>query len=964
MALSDDSLSLFHPLIAAWFRESVGKPTPVQAAAWPRIAVGEHVLVTAPTGSGKTLTAFLWALNQLITGEYPRGRCGVLYVSPLKALNNDIQRNLLAPLEGLRAKFEEEGEDFPPIRVLTRSGDTPSRERQSMLRRPPEILITTPESLNLLLTSRGGTGMLGAPRVVILDEIHAVVDSRRGTHLMTAVERLARLAGEFQRIALSATVRPPEMVAEFAGGYLREGDRYTPRTVVPVRADMRKSYRIGVHYPTAIEDESRWPAIIDACREIIRRNRSTLIFTNSRRQAEQFTWKINAGEEEMLAYAHHGALSREIRLEVERRMKAGRLKAIVATSTLELGIDIGALDEVVLIGAPPAVSAAVQRAGRAGHRVGETSRATLFPTHGHDLLAAAVLAKNMPAQNIEAVQAVRRPLDVLAQVLVSMTAVEPWDIDELYAEIRRSYSYHDLPRAQFDLVMNMLAGRYADSRLRELSPRLSIDRLENTAAARPGAVRDLYLSGGTIPDRGLYHLRHMETNALIGELDEEYVWEARVGQPVTFGTQNWRIERITHNDVYVLPGSPSVKEAPFWKAEELNRDAHFAELVGLFLEEADGRLKDPAFLAELRRDYCLDPAAAEALLDYLARQREHAGCPLPHRHHLLVEHVETGPAGHPGNQVVLHTMWGGRVNRPFALALAQAWEERFGDPVETFTSDDAVYLVLSREIAGAEVLSLVTGARLEELLRKGLEGSGFFGARFREAAGRALLLTRRRYNERLPLWVSRLRSKKLLAAVSNYPDFPLLLEAWRSCLRDEFNLDILQERLAECETGAITWSETRTLSPSPFAQVMSWRQMNHYVYIDDTPAGKTASNLRGDLLREVAFTPNLRPAISPAVIAQFEAKRRRLAPGYSPGTPRDLLDWVKERLLIPQEEWQQLLAAIQRDHGLAEEHILQGLEKKLALMVPSTGYLLIAAMENVPRLRKVFPGMKVEPFVI
>jgi ATP-dependent Lhr-like helicase len=962
MAGLDDNMSLFHPLVAAWFREAVGAPTAVQAAAWPRIAAGEHVLVTAPTGSGKTLTAFLWALDRLITGAYPGGRCSVLYVSPLKALNNDIQRNLLAPLEGLRARFEEEGEEFPQIRVLTRSGDTPSRERQSMQRKPPEILITTPESLNLLLSSRGGTGMLGAPRTVILDEIHAVVDSRRGTHLMTAVERLARLSGEFQRIALSATVRPPEVVAEFVGGFLRDGDRYTPRPVTPMRADMRKSYHIGVHYPpTVLADDSRWPAIIDACREIIRRNRSTLIFTNARRQAEQLTWKINAGEEDMLAYAHHGALSREIRLEVERRMKAGRLKAIVATGTLELGIDIGALDEVVLIGTPPTVSAAVQRAGRAGHGVGETSRATLFPTHGHDLLASAVMAKNMPAQNIEAVDAIRCPLDILAQVLISMTATETWDIDELYAEIRRSYSYHNLTRTQFDLVLNMLAGRYAESRLRELSPRLSIDRLDNTAAARPGAVRDLYLSGGTIPDRGLYHLRHLETNSLIGELDEEYVWEARVGQPVTFGTQNWRIERITHNDVYVLPGSPAMKEAPFWKAEELNRDFHFAEQIALFLEEADGRLQDPAFRAELQRDHFLDPAAAEALLDYLARQREHAGSPLPHRHHLLVEHVETGPAGHPGNQVVLHTMWGGRVNRPFALALAEAWEERFGDPVETFTSDDAVYLVLSREISGAEVLSLVSGARLEELLRKRLEGSGFFGARFREAAGRALLLTRRRFNERLPLWVSRLRAKKLLAAVSNYPDFPLLLEAWRSCLRDEFDLDALKILLAECETGAITWSETRTLTPSPFAQVMSWRQMNHYVYIDDTPAGRTASNLRGDLLREVAFTPGLRPSLPPAVIAQFEAKRRRLAPGYSPGTPRDLLDWVKERLLIPQEEWQQLLTAIQRDHGLTEEQILQGLEKKLALMVPPTGDPLIAAVENLPRLKKVFPGMKAEP---
>jgi len=411
----------------------------------------------------------------------------------------------------------------------------------------------------------------------------------------------------------------------------------------------------------------------------------------------------------------------------------------------------------------------------------------------------------------------------------------------------------------------------------------------------------------------------------------------------------------------VLPGSPTVKEAPFWRSEELNRDAHFAEQIALFLEEADGRLKDPAFPEELQRDHFLDPSAAESLLDYLARQREHTGCPLPHRHHLLVEHVETGPAGHPGNQTVLHTMWGGRVNKPFALALQQAWEEQFGDPVETFTTDDAVYLVMSHQVSGAEVLSLVTGARLEELLRKRLEGSGFFGARFREAAGRALLLTRRRFNERLPLWVSRLRSKKLLAAVSGYSDFPLLLETWRSCLQDEFDLDILRGLLAECETGAITWSETRTLSPSPFAQVASWRQMNQYVYIDDTPAGRTASNLRGDLLQEVVFTAGLRPALPPAVITQFEAKRRRLAPGYSPATPRDLLDWVKERLLIPLPEWRQLLSAIERDHGLTPAEITAGLEKKLATLIPPGAQPLIAAVENVPRLKKLFPAMKIEP---
>ncbi|MHB1000729.1 MAG: DEAD/DEAH box helicase [Armatimonadota bacterium] len=959
-----NSLSLFHPLVEKWFREQVGTPTDVQSAAWEKIASGKHVLVTAPTGSGKTLTAFLWALNQLASGDIQTGRCSILYISPLKALNNDIQRNLLTPLSQLKRVFEENGEEFPNIRVMTRSGDTPNDERRRMQRKPPEILITTPESLNLLLSSQGGMGMLDKIQCVILDEIHAVIDSKRGSHLISAVERLVPLSGEFQRISLSATVRPLELVAEFVGGYkLLDGERYEPREVEIVRSDARKTYDVRVHFPEAMIDEtgsmSTWPPIINACKETLQQNRSTLIFTNGRRLAETITWKINAGEDELLAYAHHGSLSKDVRREVEEKLKAGRLKAIVATNSLEMGIDIGSLDEVVLIQSPFSISSAIQRIGRAGHRVGEVSRGTFLPTHPHDLLNSAVLAKNILSQNIEDVHAIRCPLDVLSQVLISMTGMETWDIDELFAEIRRSFTFHNLTREQFDLVLNMLAGRYSDTRIRGLRARVSIDRLDNNVAARPGALQDLYLAGGTIPDRGYYHLRHLETGAVIGELDEEYIWEAALGQMMTFGTQSWRIERITHNDVFVSSvKEKSARQAPFWKAEEINRDFHLSEEIGLFLEYANDRLDDPEFITYLCKEHCLPEDSAMILASYLKRQKDSCRTDLPHRHHIVIEHVTAGLEGCPSNQIIIHTGWGGRVNRPFSMALGAAWDEQFGTDIEIFPSDDAIYIQMPDDVSGDELLSLVTSARLESLLRAKLETTGFFGARFRENAGRAMLITRRRARERMPLWVNRLQSKKILDSIYKYADFPILLETWRCCLQDEFDLDTLRRLLSELETGAITWSEAQHDYPSPFAQTMSWRQINQYMYADDTPKGKAnTSNLRTDLLQEVVFTPGLRPAIAAYIIERFVDKRQRIASGYSPQSPRDLLDWVKERLLIPLHEWKQLLQAIEDDHGIGEEEMLRANSGKLAqVMPPLSRTPLIAAVEDLPRLRGLWNG--------
>jgi ATP-dependent Lhr-like helicase len=957
MKTTQSALGQFHPLISRWFSESLGEPTDLQERAWPRVASGEHTLITGPTGSGKTMAAFLWAINQLVTRAWDLGETRVVYVSPLRALNNDVQRNLIGPLRELDRIFAAAGQSFPPIRVITRSGDTPESDRRHMLRHPPEILITTPESLNLLLSSRRGRAILGGVFTVILDEIHAVVGNKRGVHLITAVDRLVALSGEFQRIALSATVRPLDVVAAFVGGYRVKGhaDGYEPRSVGLVSSGAKKGYELQVGLPAPAPGprgkETVWEPLVNEIKKIIGRNRSTLVFTNSRRLCERLTHMINEGEARPVAYAHHGSLSREIRAEVERKLKDGDLRAIVATHSLELGIDIGALDEVVLVQSPASVSSAVQRIGRSGHGVGEISRGILFATHPLDLVEAAVLAPAVLEQDIEPTRTVETPLDVLAQVIVSMVGIEPWDVDALYVHLKTAYPYRSLSRRQFDLVLEMLAGRYADSRIRELRPQVSIDRLENTVIARKGALQNLYLSGGTIPDRGYFHLRHHQTGALIGELDEEFVWEAKVGQTFTLGAQTWKVERITHNDVFVLPGAPRGAAAPFWRAEEQLRDFHFSERIGLFLETCDGRLEEPDFKSYLEQAHFMDRAASEGLIHILKEQRQLTRCPLPHRHQLLVEFVRTGPGGYQGNQVILHTLWGGRVNRPFAMALEAAWEERFGKGLQVFVSNDCVSLLSPNDTSGEEILSLVPASRVQGLLKRRVERSGFFGARFRECAGRALLLTRARFNERMPLWLSRVRSQKLLDAVLPYQDFPILLETWRNCLRDEFDLDALSRVLSQLESGAIAWAEARTTRPSPLARHVTWPQINELMYLDDRMRSTKGSRLSSGLLHEVAFTPELRPPIPLDLIERFELKRQRLSPGYSPESPRDLLDWIKERLLIPSSEWERLMEAVESDHGEEQGNRLAPIKEKLARLHPPEGSgPLIAALEVLPRV--------------
>ncbi len=939
----EKSLTKFHPLIHEWFVSKYTSPTDIQERGWEEISQGSHTLMTAPTGSGKTLAAFLWSLNQLITGEWSVGIVRVLYISPLKALNNDVRRNLIEPLEELKVFFEEREVPFPEIRVQTRSGDTSGSDRQKMMRRPPEILITTPESLNILLTSGGAQKILSGLSVVILDEIHAVAANKRGVHLISAIERLTLINGEMQRIGLSATVHPMSLVASLLGGfYVREQEEQAVRArhVKLIRSDIKKQYEINVSFPENPEGEtSHWPSVITQFIEKIKANRTTLIFSNSRRETEKVTRMINEQAGEILAFAHHGSLSREIRYFVEQKMKNGELKAIVATSSLEMGIDIGNIDEVLLIQAPFSVSSAVQRIGRGGHNVGDVSRTTVYPMFGADLLRCAVTSKAVLDGEIEELKVPVNPLDVLAQILLSMCCTEEWDIDELYLFVTSIYHWKSLPRKHFDLVMEMLSGRYSDTRIGELKPRINIDKVENTAKARDGAERVIYMSGGTIPDRGYYELRIHGDGAKIGELDEEFVWERSHGDFFTLGTQTWRIDNINDRSVEVSPADTGGAMSPFWKADPNGRDFFYSTKILDLLQFIETELAKPQGLGEdliserLSSEFLLDRDAAEALISFLKRQRDHVDGSLPHRNNLLIEHFNDPLNRTDCHQIILHTLWGGKLNFPYSEALSQAWENKHGYPLQVFCDDDAVILDLPHQFTVEDVLSLVSGDNLEKLLRQRLESTMFFGGRFRHNSSRALLLPRKSFKQRTPLWLTRLRSKKLLQAVSRYEDFPILTETWRSCLRDDFDLQSLVLVLDEIREGKIKVSEVVTKTPSPFSAGIIYDHTDQRMYEDDTPLSGQ-SNLREDLIKGIVHESGLRPMLSAELVREFDNKLQRTYPDYCPRRADDLFDWVEERVFIPLDQWEEMKTALVRDFEENALEVIETTEKKLLFWEP------------------------------
>ena len=960
---TEDALTPFHPLVRSWFKQRFGTPTNAQLQAWPSIARGDHVLLTAPTGSGKTLTAFLWAIDALLTARYEHGSTRVLYVSPLRALNTDIRNNLDEPLAALQAAFANAGIATPELRACTRSGDTTTGERARLLRKPPEILITTPESLNIMLTSQRGRAALSGVQAVIIDEVHDLIGNRRGVQLMTALERLAYANGEFQRIALSAAVAPLQTVARWVGGrrLCKEAlvDLYDARPVQQIRATDRRQIDLQVVFPAAaVNAASRglavWQPIAAFVRERISTHNSSLIFVNSRRLAEQIAHRINLDLPEPIAYAHHGSLARELRVAVETRLKAGQLQAIVATSSLELGIDIGAIDQVVLLQTPLSIASAIQRIGRAGHQVGAVSVGLLIPSHGRDFLLAAAVAAALDQNDIEPVQPLRAPLDMLAQQILSMCADHAWSLDTMLAVLRCAAPYEALTDQQFNLVIDMLAGRFDSSRVRGLAPRVALDRSAQTVQALRNGVLALYRGGGSIPNRGYYALRQFDTNAQIGELDEEFVWEAKIGQVFALGARNWRIQRITHEDVLVEPTLAVPSTPPFWRSEGSNRSHHFAQRIAATLTQFNQLLEQPdgvAALADrLRTTHHFDATAAVQLADFLQRQREHSSLPLPDADCLLVEQVLAGPDGYStpdhDEQLILHTLWGGRVNRPLALVLGAAFRQHFGYAPELHVGDDVIAVQTRGDCSPAQLLDLLLRASVEPLLRESLEGSAFFGARFRECAGRALLLVPRRFNRRQPLWVTRQNAKQLYEQLADTPDFPILLETWRTCLIDEFDLPALHARLADLREGKIRWRAYRALTPSPFAGDLAFNQISRYMYADDANARQQPSALDDALLAELGSHATgqggLRlPDIDHALCTEYTHRRTRLEPGWLPADPVELIDWIRERVALSTQEQLELQHVVLASHGAAGAAALHAIAKALCVISVGDGRLFL-----------------------
>ncbi|KRC58305.1 DEAD/DEAH box helicase [Agromyces sp. Root81] len=989
-----EALDAFSPATRAWFTESFDAPTTVQNGAWQAISRGEHSLVVAPTGSGKTLAAFLWAIDRLHHEGAEAATTGtrVIYLSPLKALGVDVERNLRAPLVGIARTAAAHGLEVPEVSVGVRSGDTPPAERRRLVTHPPEILITTPESLFLMLTS-AARGTLRGVQTVIVDEIHALAGTKRGSHLALSLERLDELTAEpVQRIGLSATVRPHEEVARFLGGTRAvtivapaSGKRFDLRVTVPVDdlSDLAGETGAG----------TVWPHVEEAILDEVLAHRSTIVFANSRRLAERLTARLNelwadrtavpvealavpaaaakrtpadlvgasgitGGAPPVIARSHHGSVSKEERALVEDDLKSGRLRCVVATSSLELGIDMGAVDLVMQVESPPSVASGLQRLGRAGHQVGEVSKGLIFPKHRADVLHSAVVAERMIGGAIEELRIPANPLDVLAQQTIAATALDEWDVEAWFELVRRAAPYAALPRSAFDATLDLLAGRYPSDRFGELRARIVWDRDAGTVVGRRGAQRLAVTSGGTIPDRGLFGVfmvGEAGPGRRVGELDEEMVYESRVGDVFALGATSWRIQEITHDRVLVAPAFGEPGRLPFWRGDGIGRPAELGAAIGGFIAELSGA---PASGALARsRAAGLDERAAANLVKFIDDQRD-ATRVVPDATNLVVERFrdELGDW-----RIVLHSPYGMRVHAPWALAIGARVREQSGVDANAVASDDGIVLRMpdtGDEPPGAELFAFEP-AELTELVTANVGGSALFAARFRECAARALILPRSNPGKRSPLWQQRQRASQLLEVARDFPEFPIVLEAVRECLQDVYDLPALTRLTERIERRELRFVDVTTESPSPFASSLLFGYVGAFMYEGDAPLAErraAALSLDPALLAELLGTVELRELLDPEVVDEVERMLQRLHPERVARGEEGVADLLGDLGPLTGEE----VAARVDDETDAAAALDALIAARRAAPVRFAGESWFVAVEDVSRLRDAL-GVPIPP---
>src|SRR5215207_8453080 len=911
----------FSAAVREWFGAVFPEPTAAQSQGWPAIAAGRHTLICAPTGSGKTLAAFLWGIDQLVSSPAPDAkerRTRLLYISPLRALAFDVEKNLRSPLAGIRLAAERLGLPYTEPTVGLRTGDTSSRDRQSLVRHPPDLLITTPESLYLMLTSNARETLRGV-EAVIVDEIHALAPTKRGAHLALSLERLDVLCERPpQRIGLSATQRPLEEVARFLGGF-EAPSRQRPVTIVD--AGVRKALEIAVVIP--VEDmadlgqvvqeptsgpaaagparKSIWPSIYPRILQLVMAHRSTIIFCNARRLAERLAARLNEQAENEglmpdgsgeLVRAHHGSLAREQRIVIEDQLKRGELRGLVATSSLELGIDMGAVDLVIQVESPGAVSRGLQRIGRAGHSVGEPSKGTIFPKHRGDLVEAAVVTRRMLDGEIEHSRYLRNPLDVLAQQIVAHTAATgDVAVADLAALMRNSANFHEISDDLLGNVLDLLSGRYPSEEFSELRPRIVWDRVNDTVRAREGSKRLAVTSGGTIPDRGLFGV-FLPDGTRVGELDEEMVYESRPGDAFVLGASTWRIEDVSFERVTVTPAPGVPAKMPFWHGDRPGRPLELGRALGAFIREIRA-LPPGRQIEHLQQHYALDDLAASNVVQYLAEQAAATGV-VPDDRTIVIERFrdEIGDW-----RVCILSPFGTPVHAPWAMAIERRFLDRHDLPVETMWGDDGIVIRLPEAADELDIETfMIPPDEIDEIVVSALPQTSLFSARFRECAGRALLLPRRRPDRRTPLWQQRQRAADLLTVASKYPTFPILLETSRECLQDVFDVPALREVLGQLQSRTLRLVHVDTATSSPMASSLLFNWIAAYMYEGDAPLAErraAALSLDRDLLRDLMGAEELRELLDPGVLADVEVELQHLTDGRRARAADELHDVLR-----------------------------------------------------------------------